>query len=85
MFEDEQYRDDAKGIKYLKRASEAHSDEARYFLSVAYCDGIGVKKDIEKAYNLSRSAKYARDKTIAAEAKKLEEQLGKQLHPLLYQ
>ena len=84
MFEDEQYRDDAKGIKYLKRASEAHSDEAKYFLAAAYCDGIGVKKDLEKAYDLSGSAKYARDKTIAEEAKKLHDQIGKQLHPLLH-
>ena len=85
MFEDEQYRDDAKGIKYLKRASEAHSEEAKYFLAAAYCDGIGVKKDLEKAYDLSGSAEFARDKTIAAEAKKLHDQLRKQLHPLLYQ
>ena len=85
MFEDERYRDDAKGIKYLKRAAEAHSDEAQYFLAAAYCDGIGVEKDLEKAYDLSGSAQYARDKTIAAEAKKLHDTLGKQLHPLLYQ
>ena len=84
MFEDELYRDDAKGIKYLKRAAEAHSSEAKYFLAAAYCDGIGVKKDLEKAYDLSGSAKYADDKTIAAEAKKLHDQLGKQLHPYLY-
>ena len=84
VFEDERYRDDAKGIMYLKRASEAHSDEAKYFLAAAYCDGIGVKKDLEKAYDLSGSAKYARDEAIAAEAKKLHEQLGKQLHPLLH-
>lgn len=83
-FEDKKYRNYAKGIKYLKRASEAYSKEAAYFLAVAYCDGIGVKKDLEKAYDLSGSAEYASDKTIAAEAKKLHEQLGKQLHPLLY-
>ena len=84
MFEDEQYRDEAKGIKYLTRASEAHSAEAKYFLAVAYRDGIGVKRDIEKAYDLSGSAQYASDKTIADEAKKLHDQLRKQLYPRLY-
>ena len=85
LFEDERYRDDTKGIKCLKRASDAGSNEAKYFLAAAYYDGIGVKKDLEKAYDLSRIAKYASDKTIAAEAKKLHEELGRQLHPLLYQ
>ncbi len=85
VFEDERYRDETNGITYLKRAADAGSDEAKYFLAAAYCDGVGVKKDLEKAYDLSGSAKYASDKTIAAEAKELHEELGKQLHPLLYQ
>ena len=85
VFENKKYRDEIKGIKCLKRASEAFCADAKYFLAVAYCDGIGVKKDIEKAYDLSASAKHARDKTIASKAKKLHDQIKKQLYPLLDQ
>lgn len=84
VFEDEKYRDEDRGIKYLKRAAKAGCNEASYFLAIAYCDGIGVKKDLDEAYHYVSSAKFSRDREIAAEAKKLYDQIEKQLYPSLY-
>ena len=84
MFEDEKYRDEDRGIKYLKRAAKEGCNEASYFLAVAYCDGIGVEKDLDEAYRLVGSAKFSRDKEIAAEAQKLYEQIRKKRYPSLY-
>ncbi len=84
VFEDKKYRDEDRGIKYLKRAAKAGCNEASYFLAVAYCDGIGVEKDLVEAYSLVISAKFSRDKEIAAEAQKLYDQIRKKRYPSLY-
>jgi len=52
LFENEEFRDEKQGIQYLERAEKAGFPEARYYLALAYCGGIGVPYDEEKALRL---------------------------------